>query len=54
MTRDRRQEIGQSFLEYALMFILIAIVVVALLLVLGDDVRVFVRDLLQTWFPPSP
>jgi len=54
MTRDQRHEIGQSFLEHALMFILIAIVVVALLLVLGDDVRVFVRNLLQTWFPPAP
>ncbi len=52
--QNRRQEIGQSFLEYAVMFVLIAVIVVALLLILGDQVRVFVRDLLQTWFPPSP
>ncbi len=54
MTYDRRQEIGQSFLEYAVMFVLIAIIIVALMLIVGDEIRVFVRDLLQTWFPPSP
>ncbi len=51
--RDQ-QDIGQSFLEYAIMLVLIAVIVVAVLLIVGDDVRVFVRDLLQTWFPPSP
>lgn len=54
MLQDRRQDLGQSFLEYAVMFVLIAIIVVALLLILGDQVRVFVRDLLQTWLPPNP
>ncbi len=54
MTYNRRQEVGQSFLEYAIMFVLIAIIIVALMLIVGDEIRVFVRDLLQTWFPPSP
>jgi Flp pilus assembly pilin Flp len=38
-------ESGQSFLEYALIIVLIAIVVLAILLILGDDIRVFVIDL---------
>ncbi len=53
MTQNRRQEIGQSFLEYAVMFVLIAVIIVALLLIAGDEIRVFIRDLLQTWFPPG-
>ncbi len=51
--RDQ-QDIGQSFLEYAIMLVLIAVIVVAILLIVGDDVRIFVRDMLQTWFPPAP
>ncbi len=42
---------GQSFLEYALMIILLAIVVLAILLIVGDDLRVFVNDLFLRWFP---
>jgi Flp pilus assembly pilin Flp len=38
-------ESGQSFLEYALIITLIAIVVLAILLILGDDIRIFVIDL---------
>lgn len=38
-------EKGQSFLEYALMIVLIAIVVLAILLIMGDDIRVFVIGL---------
>jgi len=33
---------GQSFLEYALIIVLIAIVVLAILLIMGDDIRLFV------------
>jgi Flp pilus assembly pilin Flp len=44
-------EEGQSFVEFALMIILVAIVVLAILLIMGDDIRVFVNQLLQTWFP---
>jgi Flp pilus assembly pilin Flp len=36
---------GQSFLEYALIIVLIAIVVLAILLIMGDDIRVFVIEL---------
>lgn len=42
---------GQSFVEFALMIILVAIVVLAILLIMGDDIRIFVNNLLQTWFP---
>jgi Flp pilus assembly pilin Flp len=45
---------GQSFVEYALMIILLAIVVLSILLILGDDLRTFLNDLLQTWFPATP
>lgn len=44
-------ELGQSFVEYALILLLIAIVVLAILLIMGDEIRAFVNDLLQTWFP---
>ncbi len=43
---------GEGFVEFAVILILIAIVVLAILLILGDDLRVFLNDLLQTWFPP--
>lgn len=42
---------GQSFLEYALMIILIAIVVLSILLIVGDDLRTFINDLFLRWFP---
>ena len=42
---------GQSIIEFALILLLIAIVVLAILLILGDDLRSFVFDLLNTWFP---
>jgi hypothetical protein len=44
-------EEGQSFIEFALMIILVAIVVLAILLIMGDDIRTFVNALLQSWFP---
>ncbi|MCS6842718.1 MAG: hypothetical protein NZ528_00100 [Caldilineales bacterium] len=44
-------ELGQSFVEYALILILIAIVVLAIFLIMGDEIRTFVNDLLQAWFP---
>jgi Flp pilus assembly pilin Flp len=53
MSREpaRHGEAGQSFLEFALILILIAIVVLAIFLIMGDEIRTFVNDLLQTWFP---
>lgn len=44
-------ESGQSAIEYALILLLIAIIILAILLILGDDLRAFVFDLLNTWFP---
>ncbi len=41
---------GQSFVEYALILLLIAIVVLAIFLIMGDEIRTFVNDLLQAWF----
>lgn len=46
-----KDDSGQSFVEYALILILIAIVVSAILLIMGDEIRTFVNDLLQAWFP---
>ncbi len=53
MTPDKSNssQRGQSVIEYALILLLIAIIVLAILLILGDDLRAFVFDLLQTWFP---
>lgn len=48
---SRAGELGQSFVEYALILILIAIVVLAIFLIMGDEIRTFVNDLLQAWFP---
>jgi Flp pilus assembly pilin Flp len=51
MSRSPSNRSGQSFVEYALMIIFFAIVLLAILLILGDDLRTFLNDLLQTWFP---
>jgi Flp pilus assembly pilin Flp len=42
---------GQSFIEFALIIILFAIVLLSILLILGDDLRTFINDLFQAWFP---
>lgn len=42
---------GQGIIEFALILLLIAIVVLAILLIMGDDLRTFVFDLLNAWFP---
>lgn len=44
---------GQGFVEYALLLILVSIVFLSILLILGDDLRTFVNDLLLRWFPTS-
>ena len=33
------------------MIILVGIVVLSILLIMGDDLRTLINDLLQTWFP---
>ena len=42
---DFGSESGQSVIEFALILLLIAIIVLAILLILGDDLRTFVFDL---------
>lgn len=54
MTRIPPDRGGQGFIEYALMIILIAIVVLSILLIVGDDLRTFINDLLLRWFPIQP
>ncbi len=54
MSRLPSNRSGQSFIEYALMIILFAIVLLSILLILGDDLRTFINDLLRDWFPPQP
>ena len=51
MSRLPSNRTGQSFLEFALMIILVAIVLLAILLIWGNDLRTLINDLLQTWFP---
>ena len=51
MTRMPPNQGGQGFIEYALIIILIAIVILSILLIVGDDLRTFINDLLQRWFP---
>lgn len=53
MSRMPSNRGGQSFLEYALMIILVAIVILSILLIVGDDLRTFVNDLFLRWFPPQ-
>ena len=38
-------------LSIPLILVLIAIVVLAIFLIMGDEIRTFVNDLLQAWFP---
>lgn len=51
MQNKPSNENGQSFIEYALILLLIAIVILAIFLIMGDEIRSFVNDLLQAWFP---
>ena len=44
---------GQSFVEYALLLILVSIVLLSILLIMGNDLRTFINDVLQRWFPAT-
>lgn len=44
---------GQSFVEYALLLILVSIVLLSILLILGNDLRTLINDVLQRWFPAT-
>jgi Flp pilus assembly pilin Flp len=54
MTRMPSDKGGQSFIEYALIIILISIAILSILLIFGDDIRTVINDLLQQWFPAQP
>lgn len=51
MSRLPPNRSAQNFVELALIIVLFTIVLLSILLILGDDLRVFINDLLQTWFP---
>lgn len=51
MSRMPSNRTGQSFVEFALMIILLSIVLLSILLILGDSIRVVINDLLGSWFP---
>ncbi len=53
MSRMPSNRGGQSFIEYALMIILFAIVLLSILLILGDDLRTFLNDLFLRFLPPT-
>ena len=48
MSRMPSNRSGQSFIEYALIIILFAIVLLSILLIVGDDLRVLIRS----WLTP--
>lgn len=54
MPSPRPSRHSQNFLEIMLMIILITIVALSILLIMGTDLRLFVNDLLSTWFPAQP
>jgi flagellar biosynthesis protein FlhB len=51
MSRLPSNRSAHSFVELALIIVLLTIVMLSILLILGDDLRTFINDLLQTWFP---
>jgi hypothetical protein len=51
MSRLPSNRTAHSFVELALIIVLFTIVLLSILLILGDDLRTFINDLLRTWFP---
>lgn len=51
MSRMPSNRSGHSFVEYALIIILFAIVLLSILLIVGDDLRVLINDLFQRFTP---
>ena len=51
MSRMPSNRSGQSFVEYALIIILFAVVLLSILLIVGDDLRVLINDLFQRFAP---
>ncbi len=49
MPKPIQQDTKDSFIEYTLMLILVVIVVLAIFLIMGDDIRTFVNAILRNW-----
>lgn len=49
MSRLPSNRTGESFIEFALIIILLAIVMLSILLIVGDSIRVFFNDIGIRW-----
>ncbi|MBW7883280.1 MAG: hypothetical protein H3C34_11710 [Caldilineaceae bacterium] len=49
MSRLPSSRSGESFMEFALMIILLAIVMLSILLIVGDNIREFFNDIGIRW-----
>jgi Flp pilus assembly pilin Flp len=49
MSRLPSNRSGESFIEFALIIILLAIVMLSILLIVGDSIRVFFNDIGIRW-----
>ena len=53
MSRMNSNRSGQGFVEYALIIILIAIVLLSILLIVGNDIREWINDVIPSLIPAS-
>lgn len=49
MSRLPTNRSGENFIEFALIIILLAIVMLSILLIVGDSIRVFLNDIGIRW-----
>lgn len=49
MSRLPSKRSGENFIEFALIIILLAIVMLSILLIVGDSIRVFLNDIGIRW-----
>ena len=49
MSRLPNNRSGENFIEFALIIILLAIVMLSILLIVGDSIRVFLNDIGIRW-----
>lgn len=49
MSRMPSNRSGENFIEFALIIILLAIVMLSILLIVGDSIRVFLNDIGIRW-----
>jgi Flp pilus assembly pilin Flp len=53
MSRMPSNRNGHGFVEYTLIIILIAIVLLSILLIVGNDIREWINDVLPSLIPAS-